>query len=221
MFRRSHWRVGEIGFEGNAKSAYITVLARDNSSNILLMKVTTSGQLPSAVAGYAYGCLAICADSGALYYNSGGATSCTFTAIGTVTSNSLTTAMLQAGAVTPVKMGVKNVVAAATYMATGASWLPGVADILNAFVKITASQTQGFGLLIPAAATIIAAFSSTTGAWFEFDIYNNSGQTLTITGDTGVTLKGTATLANGKTARVTIIVTAGTTVDALIESAAA
>jgi hypothetical protein len=70
MNRKGAWRVGWLGFEGDAKSAYITVLAKDPSDNILLMLVTTAGQLPTS-SGYAYGCLAICQDSGAIYYNTG------------------------------------------------------------------------------------------------------------------------------------------------------
>jgi len=85
MFRRSFWRVGTLGLEGSKKSAYITVLARDADSNIILCTLTATNQLPNQVAGYAVGCILIDqqASAGTIYSNRGTALLCTFTQVNT------------------------------------------------------------------------------------------------------------------------------------------
>ncbi len=54
----------------------------------------TIANLPSAVAGYAVGCEAITSDAGAHYFNTGSATSATFTAVGTIGAGTVTLASL-------------------------------------------------------------------------------------------------------------------------------
>jgi len=50
----------------------------DEYGNAILVKCAT-GDIPSAVAGYAVGCLLINTTTGNLYTNTGSVTSCTFT----------------------------------------------------------------------------------------------------------------------------------------------
>lgn len=51
----------------------------DLAGDAMMVKCTT-GNIPSAAAGYAVGCLLINTSSGTLYTNTGSNTSCTFTA---------------------------------------------------------------------------------------------------------------------------------------------
>lgn len=60
--------------------------------------------IPSAVAGYAVGCELIATDTGAHYYNTGTATSCTFVIGGTIGAGAVTTSTIAAGAVTLAKL---------------------------------------------------------------------------------------------------------------------
>lgn len=55
----------------------VTVYLIDRSGNIILCSATT-GNTPSAAAGYAIGCILINETTGVPYYNSGTASSCTF-----------------------------------------------------------------------------------------------------------------------------------------------
>lgn len=75
----------------------------DNSGNAVLIKCTVAN-LPSAVAGYSVSCLAIATDTGALYVNTGTATSATFSLIGTVSAGSVTATELASNAVTTAKI---------------------------------------------------------------------------------------------------------------------
>lgn len=67
----------------------------DKSGNARLITCTVAN-LPSAVAGYAIGCIAM-TEAGALYSNTGSATSATFTIVSTVTAGSVTLATLATG----------------------------------------------------------------------------------------------------------------------------
>lgn len=225
MNRRGQWRVGWLGFEGDRKSAYVTVLAKDSSDNILIAKVTTGAQIPSAVAGYAYGCLLIVADSGLIYSNTGGATSCTFSLAGLTTgaitssyigAGAVVAAGLGSGAVTPVKMGVKNIITGTA----GASFTPSAADILNGYLKIS-TIGQTFNMTLPAAVSILAALGGATGSWFDYEIYNGAGHTGIIDCSTGDTIlggtAGTTQIPVGGIMSMKIIKTADATVDIVIQ----
>ncbi len=61
-----------------AKSATVDVALTDATNNAILVKATT-GNIPSAVAGYAIGCVLINTTTGGTYTNTGTASSCTFT----------------------------------------------------------------------------------------------------------------------------------------------
>ena len=58
----------------------VTVYFNDRAGNILFCTAAT-GDIPSASAGYAVGCLLIDSTTGTHYYNSGSITSCTFSAV--------------------------------------------------------------------------------------------------------------------------------------------
>lgn len=62
------------------ESGTVTVYMRDASGNALWV-IGLLASLPSATAGYAYGCQYTCTDTGATYINQGGATSCNFIAL--------------------------------------------------------------------------------------------------------------------------------------------
>lgn len=61
----------------NFNGATVSVDRSDESGNVILCKCTT-GNIPSAAAGYAIGCLLINTTTGATYRNVGTATSCNF-----------------------------------------------------------------------------------------------------------------------------------------------
>ena len=77
----------------------VTVYSNDPAGNITECSSAT-GNIPSAVAGYAVGCKLMNTTTGGLYTNTGSITSCTFTLQGTVPAGSVTLAMLAAG-ITP------------------------------------------------------------------------------------------------------------------------
>ena len=79
-------------------SPTVDIAFTDGAGNARLINCTVAN-LPSAVAGYAVGCIAQ-TEAGALYSNTGSATSCTFTIVSTVTAGSVTLANL-ATAISP------------------------------------------------------------------------------------------------------------------------
>lgn len=68
-----------------------------------LVRCTVS-HIPSAVAGYQAGCELIATDTGNHYYNTGTSSSCSFVAGGTIGALTVTTASIQANAVTLAKL---------------------------------------------------------------------------------------------------------------------
>ncbi len=86
-----------------AKNSTVEVALSDVNGNAVLAK-GLAASLPSAVAGYAIGCDFFATDTGAHYFNTGSATSCTFGLVGTVTAGSVNTAELADGAVTLAKL---------------------------------------------------------------------------------------------------------------------
>lgn len=55
-------------------------ILQDDKGLLVLVRCAT-GDIPSAVAGYAIGCLLVDTTTGTLYINTGTASSCTFTAV--------------------------------------------------------------------------------------------------------------------------------------------
>ncbi len=66
-----------------AKGA-VQVALTDASDNAVLVRCTTAN-IPSAVSGYAVGCLLQATDDGGIFANTGTASSCTFTELAPVT----------------------------------------------------------------------------------------------------------------------------------------
>ena len=82
MARRQTWSVGKLIYHGAKKNSTITIYSEDKLGNALLA-IGTYANMPSSVSGYAYGCLYIASDTGNVYHNTGGATTCSFTTQGT------------------------------------------------------------------------------------------------------------------------------------------
>jgi len=64
---------------GGSSNGAVTVLEYNDSMQVTRCKCAT-GDIPSAVAGYAVGCQLTNTTSGVLYSNTGSVTSCTFSA---------------------------------------------------------------------------------------------------------------------------------------------
>ena len=132
----------------------------DENGNWRLIKCTVA-HLPSAVAGYAIGCVAM-TEAGALYSNTGSATSCTFTIVSTVTAGSVTLAMLATG-VKPSH--VVKYAGNATWSGSGASkavTVTGVAstDIVVATIKTVPTQAAYLVSVVPTTDTITITLSA-------------------------------------------------------------
>lgn len=79
MARREDDSVGVLTITGEKKNG-INGLLKNGDGKLIM----ASGALvPSAVAGYAIGCLFVKTDNGAMYRNTGTTASCTFTIIPT------------------------------------------------------------------------------------------------------------------------------------------
>ena len=89
------------------------------------------------------------------------------------------------------------------------------ADLLKRYFEKTGC-TAGRTLTFDTPANIQAAFVATTGARFRWLFANTSGQTITLTAVTGLTLKGTAAVPTGKTAIVEFVNTGAGTIDVVI-----
>lgn len=87
----------------NWSAENVTMKALKNGLGYIVFTHNT-GSAPSSKPGYEVGGLYINETTGALYYNSGSRTSCTFTLIGTVADNTLTTVKLMANVVTSAKL---------------------------------------------------------------------------------------------------------------------
>jgi len=92
----------ELIVEGTLNADGVTVWEKDINMYVILC--TGSGAPPSGKSYYQMGCIYVRQSNGAWYYNTGSTSSCTFTLVGTVAGNSITTAMLQANAVTSGKI---------------------------------------------------------------------------------------------------------------------
>ena len=109
--RREQFSVGQLIRKGASNGA-VTVLEYDDSGLVTICKCAT-GAIPTAVAGYAVGCVLINTTTGGLYTNNS-ATSCTFSLTGTVTNGSVTATQLASNAVTTAKILDANVTPAKT-----------------------------------------------------------------------------------------------------------
>ena len=230
MGRKEYFSVGEltmVGITTEQGTDTYTVLARNAAGDITLASGAT---VPTAgLTGFALGCIFFNLTAKTLYTNTGAgtATSCAFALLGAavgggaitateLASNSVIAAKIIAGAVTPVKMGVLTKVTEAT----DGNITVVAADLLKGYLEKTNCTATGKTLTFDTAAAIQAAFVATTGAWFDWFFANSSGQTITLTLGASITLKGTAAITTGKTARVRFINTGAGTIDAVIVAGA-
>jgi hypothetical protein len=231
MGRREEFSVGQLYMVGISTDVSTTdtvlVLARNAAGDIILCSGST---IPTAGdSGFAIGCIFVKSNTGTIYLNGGAgtATSCAFALLGSavapgaitateLASNAVAAVKILAGAVTPVKMGVLTKVTEATD--GGITVL--AADLLKGYLEKTNCTVGGKTLTFDTAVAIQAAFVATTGAWFDWEFSNISTQTITLTLGVGVTLKGTAAVPTGKTAKVRFINTGAGAIDAVIGLAA-
>ena len=184
--RREEFTVGRLIRSGSSNGA-VTVLETNEDGLVTIAKCAT-GSIPSAVAGYAIGCLLIDTTTGKLYYNSNTAASCTFNSIADIAS-----AEIAANAITPIKMGTRTLVALADAAAT-----PTIAQLMTSSVfTMTPSVARNF--TTPTAALIVAGLTgATVGSWFDFTVVNLADYPITIVaGDAGVTLVGPVVINKG------------------------
>jgi hypothetical protein len=225
MGRKEEFSVGELtecGIDQKVGTHTVTVKARN-----LLGYVTRceGADVPhDGDAGFAPGCQFTLTSAGTIYLNAGSVTVANFDLLGTVVgagsitaaelaADAVETAKIKAGQVTPVKMSVLSKVSEAT----DGNITVLVADLLKGyFVKTNLGQPGT--LTFDTAANIqgSASFNATAGAWFDWLFVNSSGQTVTLTLGVGISLKGTAAVPNGKTAKVRFINTGAGTIDAVI-----
>ena len=130
----------------------VEVALTDKSGNCELVKCTAAN-IPSAVAGYAIGCILIATDTGAQYYNTGTAASCTFTLQGTVTAGSVTLAMLAAG-ITPSH--VVKYAGKITWSGSGASLATTITGVLSTDIILVTIQK------VPTQAAYVLSAAPTT-----------------------------------------------------------
>ncbi len=224
MGRREQFSVGElttVGIDQKVGTHTVTVLMRNALGYV---NFCAGADVPhDGDAGFAVGCIFILTSAGTIYLNAGSVTSANFDLLGTaigaggisateLAANSVITAKINAGAVTPAKMGVltpsvENTDGNITVLA---------AVLLQGYLEKTNCTVGGKTLTFDTAANIQAAFVVTTGAWFDWRLANSSTQTITLTTAAGITLKGTAAVPNGKTAIVRFINTGAGTIDAVI-----
>lgn len=105
-----------------------------------------------------------------------------------------------------------------TDLGTNQSSAPTIAQLLGGALQQISATGAGV-VTLPSGTAISAGMARTvvTGDTFSCDFVNKSGsQTLTITGATGSTVRGTATVASGKTATMKFINTGATAWDVLV-----
>jgi hypothetical protein len=196
MARREQWSVSVLTMFGDIfRNNRNVVVLIDNQYGQAVICGGTTANKPDGVAGYAVGCLYVASDTGVVYVNQGSTTSCKFNALGTY---------LQAKSLlNDTSTGTSTITLTAAQAYAG-------------YLYATGTKTGGFAIQYPTAAAIqaLASFNATVGSWFDLLIFNSTSQTATLTGGSGVTVKGTATLATAKTARITFINTGAGAVDA-------
>ncbi len=186
MARREEFTVGQLIVGGRSNGA-VYVLEKDENGLVTRCRCAT-GAIQSAVAGYAVGCILIDTTTGKVYQNNS-ATSCTFNSIGDITS-----AEIAANAITPIKMGIRTLVALADAAAT-----PTIAQLMTSSI-FTITPTTARTFTTPTAAEIVAGITGATiGSWFDFTIVNAALFPVTVTAGANVTIVGEAVVNKGST----------------------
>jgi hypothetical protein len=198
MARKQWLSVGDLTLEGYTNADGATVYA-DNAPNQYAIFCGKAGAPSNSwVAYYMTGCLYINLTNGALYYNAGTTPgTASWSSIGSIAGGGVSTTMLAANAVTPVKLGTRTLVGLSNGNAT-----PTIAQLMTSSV-FTMTPTAARTFTTPAAATIVAGITgATVGSWFDFTIVNLSATTaaygITLTaGDASVTLVGSPVVYSG------------------------
>lgn len=226
MGRREEFSVGQlimVGISTDILTDTVLVLARNAVGDMILC---SGGTVPTpGDAGFAIGCIFVKSNAGTIYLNTGAGTalSCAFALLGAavgpgaitateLAANAVETAKIKNAEVTPAKMAVLTKVTENT----DGDIIVLAADLLKGYLEKTNCTVGGKKLTFDTAVAIQAAFVATTGAYFDLEFVNSSTQTITLTLGVGITLKGTAVVPDGKTARVRFINTGAGTIDAVI-----
>ncbi len=155
----------------------IQVALGDNLGDAVFIKCTAAA-LPSAIAGYAVGCIAMATDTGVTYSNTGSRTSCTFTASSSASVLTLPSAFTDSTTTT-----------GASFQITANSITSGKAINL-----VLGGLTSGTGVL----ATASTANFTTSGALFKGDmVAATAGNGIVIVTTGAYTGTGLATLTAG------------------------
>jgi len=181
--------------------ASVQIALGDYQSNATLIKCTAAN-LPSAIAGFAIGCIAMATDTGILYSNTGTAASCTFTAVNSASALTLPSAFTDAATTT-----------GASFQITANNITSGKAINL-----VLGGLTSGNGVL----ATASTANFTTGGALFKGDmVAATAGNGLVIVTTGAYTGTGLATLTAGAMTTgiaLSIVSTTGLTSGSLIRA---
>jgi hypothetical protein len=157
---RTKETLGEVVLKGALNSDGVLVTQRDQNLNATEGWAATTP--PSGKAHYAVGCRFTDTANGAVYYNTGSVTSCTFTMVGTVAAGSVVLANLATG-IAPshvVKFAGKHTTAGGS--ATEAFTVTGVAatDIVVATLQTKGASPQTIVTTAPTLNTITVVFSA-------------------------------------------------------------
>lgn len=166
----------------------VNVALTNEFGHIYLAKGTAANIPVDGTAGYAPGCYFNATDTGIHYANLGSSSSCQFASVGGVSSK--TTSAL----------------------GTAQNSTPTIAQLFGGIVTQT-SATGGGTVTLPTG-TVISAFFANVAVGYTFKtLFANlgGGQTLTITGATGSTVIGTATVATATDIELTFTNTGANT----------
>ena len=209
------------------KTSTVNVALTDKSNNAMFIQCA-AGSLPSAVAGYATGCIAMATDTGVGYMNTGSATSCTFTAFNSASALTIPSAFTDSATTTGQSFQAtasaittgqifKAINGNTTNFTTGASLFYGdlgTATAGNGLTLVGTGVYAGTGILL------ITANSATTGTLASISgtglttgvglLVTGGGANMTAAGIAHSIVMGAATVGSGLKITTTGIYT-GTT----------
>ena len=199
--------------QGIARGGTIDGYLTNSAGEWILVRGTASNISGQTGASYAYGCLALATDTGLVYYNTGGATTASFTAVNAGAAaltipNSLTDSsttngnsfriLTTAGTFTTGGAAIKADLAAGTagnglvaittgdYSGTGLLLVSGVASTAGTLARITATG------LTTGNALYISAVTATLTSGKYINCYNGSASDFTVGKYGAVVIAGTA-----------------------------
>lgn len=228
-----------VSKNGGTVDHYLT----NNLDNWILIRGTAALISAETGAGYAIGCIAMATDTGAAYYNSGNATTASWTAFNSaaftvptsVTDTATTTGnsfrvLTTAGTFTTGGAAIKADLAAGTagnglvaitsgdYAGTGLLLINGASSTAGVLAAITATAlTSGKGLVVTAGSAL-----TTGGSLLKADLGSSiAGQGLTVVTSGAYTGTGLATITAGAMTTgigISVISTTGLTSGSLIRA---